>query len=129
MLNDYVNWPGAEQVFRLQRQITEKKTGEVTTQIVYGITSLTTEEADAKQLLRLVREHWHIENKSHWIRDVIFDEDRSQLRRGRLPHIIATLLNAVISLLHAYGITCVAKARRRFAARLDEAMALIGITA
>jgi predicted transposase YbfD/YdcC len=129
MLNDYVNWPGAEQVFRLQRQVTEKKTGEVTTQIVYGITSLTTEEADAEQLLRLVREHWHIENKSHWIRDVIFDEDRSQLRRGRLPHIMATLRNAVISLLHAYGITCVAKARRRFAARPDEAMALVGITA
>jgi predicted transposase YbfD/YdcC len=127
MLNEYVDWPGVEQVFRLERQVIEKKTGEVTTQTVYGITSLSEEEADAKQLLTLVRQHWHIENKSHWVRDVIFDEDHSQLRQGRLPHVMATLRNTVISLLRAHGINCVAKARRRFAARPNEAMALVGI--
>jgi len=78
MLNEYVNWPGVEQVFQLERQVTNKKTGEVTTQIVYGMTSLSEEEADAKQLLAFVRQHWHIENKSHWVRDVIFDEDHSR---------------------------------------------------
>lgn len=129
MLNEYVNWPGVEQVFQLERQVTNKKTGEVTTQTVYGITSLSAEEADAEQLLIFVRQHWHIENKCHWVRDVIFDEDRSQVRRGRLPHVMATLRNTVISLLHAHGINRIAKARRRFAARPDEAIALIGIPA
>jgi len=127
MLNEYVNWPGVEQVFQLERQVTNKKTGEVTTQIVYGMTSLSEEEADAKQLLAFVRQHWHIENKSHWVRDVIFDEDHSQVRRGRLPHVMATLRNTVISLLRAHGIDRIAKARRRFAARPDEAIALLGI--
>lgn len=129
MLNEYVDWPGVEQVFQLERQVTEKKTGEVTIQTVYGITSLSEEEADAGQLLTFVRQHWHIENKSHWIRDVIFDEDRSQVRRDRLPHVMATLRNAVISLLRAHGINRIAKARRRFAARPDEAIDLIGIPA
>jgi predicted transposase YbfD/YdcC len=94
---------------------------------VYGITSLSEEKADAKQFVALVRRHWHIENKSHWVQDVIFDEDSSQLRLGRLPHIMATLRNAVISLLRAHGINCIVEARRRFAARPDEAMALVGI--
>jgi predicted transposase YbfD/YdcC len=127
MLNEYVNWPGVEQVFQLERQVIEKKTGEVTTRVVYGITSLSEEEADAEQLLSFVRHHWHIENKSHWTRDVIFDEDRSQVRRGRLPQVMATLRNTVISLLRAYGINRIAEARRRFAARPNEAIALVGI--
>lgn len=129
MLNEYVNWPGVEQVFRLERQVIEKKTGEVTTQTVYGITSLSEEDADAKQLLTFVREHWHIENKSHWVRDVIFDEDHSQVRRGRLPQVMATLRNTVIGLLRAHGINRIAEARRRCAARPSEAMTLVGIPA
>jgi hypothetical protein len=58
---------------------------------------------------------------------VVFDEDRSQVRRGKLPHVMATLRNIVISLLRAHGINCIAKARRRFAARPNEAIALLGI--
>ena len=127
MLNEYVDWPGVQQVFQLKRRVVEKKTGEITTQTVYGITSLSEEEADAEKLLTLTRQHWHIENKSHWVRDVIFDEDRSQVRQGRLPQVMATLRNTVITLLRAHGINCIAQARRRFAARPDEALALVGI--
>jgi predicted transposase YbfD/YdcC len=127
MLNEYVEWPGVQQVFRLERQVIQKKTGEVKSQTLYGITSLSEEEVDVEQLLTFVRQHWHIENKSHWVRDVVFDEDHSQLRRRRLPHVMATLRNAVISLLRAHGINGIAKARRRFAARPNEAMALVGI--
>jgi predicted transposase YbfD/YdcC len=126
-LNDYLDWPGVAQVFRLERRKVEKKTGEVTTQVVYGITSLSQEEVDAERLLSLARQHWHIENKSHWVRDVIFDEDRSQLRQGRLPQVMATLRNTVIGLLRAHTMDAIAKARRRFAARPEEAMRLVGI--
>ncbi len=128
LLNDYVDWPGVAQVFQVKRRVVKKKTGEVRSQIVYGVTSLSKAKANAEQLLTLVRQHWHIENKSHWIRDVIFDEDRSQLRQGQLPHVMATLRNAVISLLRAHGFQSIAKARRYFAARPDEALALVGIT-
>ena len=56
--------------------------------MVAGATSLPRERADAGRLLALVRGHWHIENQSHWVRDVTFDEDRSQVRCGRSRHSI-----------------------------------------
>lgn len=107
----------------------KKRTGELRSETVYGLSSLTESEANAQQLLTLVRQHWPIENKSHWVRDVTFHEDHSQVRRGRLPHIMATLPNAVISLLRAHGMQQIAKALRRFAARPDEALRLVGIPA
>lgn len=127
-LNDYVDWPGVQQVFCLERVFISKKTGEVSLQVVYGITSLTPDEATATQLLAFTRQHWHIENKSHWVRDVTFDEDRSQVRTGNLPHVMATLRNTVISLLRATDETNIAKALRHYAARPDEALALIGMS-
>jgi len=129
LLNDYVDFPGVQQVFRVRRRVIDKKTGEVNIQTVYGITSLSPAEADAARLLTFVRQHWHIENKSHWIRDVVFDEDRAQTRQGRLPQVMATLRNVVISLMRACGIRGITRARRRFAARPDEAIAMLGIPA
>jgi predicted transposase YbfD/YdcC len=127
VLNEHVDWPGVQQVFCLERVFTYKKTGEATLQVVYGITSLTPDEATAKQLLAFTRQHWHIENKSHWVRDVTFDEDRSQVRRGNLPQVMATLRNTVINLLRATGVADIAKALRRYAACPDEALALLGL--
>jgi len=126
-LNDYVDWPGVQQVFCLERDFTYKKTGEVTLQVVHGITSLTPDEATAARLLAFTRQHWHIENKSHWVRDVTFDEDRSQVRRGNLPHVMATLRNTVINLLRATGAPNIAKALRHYGACPDEALALVGL--
>ena len=81
-LKCYSDWAGLDQVFELTRTIVTKKTGEVSKETVYGITSLSPEEASPKRLLDLVRSHWHIENKVHWVRDVTFDEDRSQVCFG-----------------------------------------------
>jgi predicted transposase YbfD/YdcC len=127
-LVDYVNWPGVQQVFCLERVFTYKKTGKVSMEVVYGITSLEPDEATARQLLAFTREHWHIENKSHWVRDVTFDEDRSQVRTGNLPHVMATLRNTVINLLRATGASNIAKALRHYAACPDEALALVGLS-
>ena len=127
-LSDYVDWPGVQQVFCLERVFTCKKTNQVSLEVVYGITSLESDQATAQQLLTFTRQHWHIENKSHWVRDVTFDEDRSQVRSGNLPHVMATLRNTVINLLRATGATNIAKALRHYAARPDEALALIGLS-
>lgn len=126
-LNAYLTWPGVQQVFRLERQVTRH--GQQTTEIVYGITSLSPARASPAQLLTFTREHWHIENKSHWVRDVTFDEDRSQVRRDNLPHVMAALRNAVISLLRATGVTNIAKALRAFAAQPESAFTLVGLPA
>jgi predicted transposase YbfD/YdcC len=128
-LIDYVDWPGVQQVFCLERMVTCKKTGQVSLEVVYGITSLASSEATARQLLAFTRQHWHIENKSHWVRDVTFDEDRCQVRTGSLPHVMATLRNTVINLLRATGAANIAKALRHYAAHPDDALALIGLPA
>ena len=123
----YTDWPGVQQVFRLERQVTTKKSGKRRREVVYGITSLPPERADAEALLQLSRQHWHIENKSHWVRDVTLDEDRSQVRCGHIPHVMATLRNVAIGLMRLNGETNIAAACRRFAAQPWQALALLGV--
>jgi predicted transposase YbfD/YdcC len=127
VLVGYSDWPGLAQVFQLERQVIRKKTGEVREDRVAGVTSLPPERADAVRLLGLVRGHWHIENQSHWVRDVTFDEDRSQVRCGNLPQVLAALRNTVIGLMRQAGHTNIAATCRRFAAQPALALALMGI--
>ncbi len=126
-LADYLHWPGLQQVFRLERTVTSKKTGMQRHEVVYGVTSLASNKADAARLLRLVRQHWRIENKSHWVRDVTFDEDRSQVRRGTIPQLMAALRNVAIGLMRLAGHKNIAAATRRFAVQPWTALALLGI--
>ena len=124
-LNAFSSWPGVQQVFQIERTVIVKKTGEQHTEVVEGVTSLSPEQASAADLLRYVRQHWHIETKSHWIRDVTFDEDRSQVRVGSIPEVMAVLRCTVLSLLRASGTPNVATATRHYAAQAAEALALI----
>ncbi len=75
----------------------------------------------------MLRGHWHIENKSHWVRDVTFGEDRAQVRTGATPQVLATLRTTVIGLLRAAHFTNIAAAGRYFAARPLAALALLGV--
>ena len=127
VLAGYSDWPGLAQVFQLERQVIIKKTGEVREEVVAGVTSLAPERADAARLLALVRGQWRIENQSHWVRDVTFDEDRSQVRCGNIPQVMAALRNTVIRLMRWAGSTNMAAACRRFAAQPRAALHLIGI--
>jgi predicted transposase YbfD/YdcC len=126
-LAGYLRWPGVQQVFRLERTVTIKKSGKVRHEVVYGLSSLAPARAHAARLLHLLRGHWHSENKSHWVRDVTFAEDRSQVRCGNIPEVMAALRNLAIGLLRLAGATNIAAACRRYAARPWAALALIGI--
>src|SRR2546428_2580711 len=123
----YSDWPGLAQVFELGRHVVLQKTGEERVEVVYGVTSLRPERATPERLLALVRGHWHIENKSHWVRDVTFDEDRSQVRCGNIPQVMAALRNTTIGLRRLAGHTNIAAACRRLAGPPAQARALIGI--
>ncbi len=123
----YSDWPGLAQVFELGRHVILQNTGEERVEVVYGVTSLRPERATPGHLLALVRGHWQIENKSHWVRDVTFDEDRSQVRCGNIPQVMAALRNTAIGLLRWAGHTNIAAACRRLAAQPVQALALIGI--
>ena len=86
------------------------------------------ERATPSQLLALVRGQWQIEHRSPGVRDVTCDEDRSQVRCGSIPQVMAALRNTALGLWRAAGYTNIAAACRRFAAQPDLALALIGIT-
>lgn len=90
-------WKGAKQGFRLTRERTAH--GRTTTDIHFGITSLSAEQADAATLLSYVRTHWCIENELHYVRDVTLREDACRVRKGNAPQVLAALRNAVIHLL------------------------------
>jgi predicted transposase YbfD/YdcC len=123
----YSPWPGLAQVCEVGRHVLIQKTGQERVEVVYGVTSLTSERATPGRVLDLVRGHWSIENKSHWVRDVTFDEDCSQVRCGSIPQVLAALRNTAIGLLRWAGHTNIAAACRRLAAQPAQALALIGI--
>jgi hypothetical protein len=100
------------QVFCVRRTTTLLATGARRTETVYGVTSLSPAQGSPARLLGLVRAHWTIENRLHWVRDVTFDEDRSQVRRGAGPQVMATLRNLAISLLRLAGAPFIAPAVR-----------------
>jgi predicted transposase YbfD/YdcC len=121
------DWPGAQQVFRVERRVIRTKTGEVHTEVLEGLTSRAAEGADPQRVLGFLRDHWRIENQSHWVRDVTFEEDRSQVRCGAIPEVMAAFRTTAIGLLRAAGETNIAAACRRCAAQPWRALALIGI--
>jgi predicted transposase YbfD/YdcC len=119
----YVDWPGLGQCFKLVRERTRR--GKTVTETVFGITSLKREQADAGRLLKLVRQHWGIENCVFYVRDMTFGEDACRARTGVGPHVLSFLRNAAINLLNRAGTKNKAAALRRHAAHPEEALALV----
>ena len=118
------DWPHARQVFQIERH-TILCGGKVRTDCAYGITSLPPQVADAARLLALTRGHWEIENGLFYRRDVTLGEDRSLLRQGNGPQILASLNDLVVGLLYREGHTNHAAARRLYAAFPDHAFHLL----
>ena len=128
-LNEYIEFPFLNQAFRIER-ITSNLQGELMRhEMVHGVTSLTEENAPAADLLKFNRGQWEIENRVHWVRDVTFDEDRSQVRKGGGPQVMASLRNLSISLLRMSGATNIASATRHLGRRSEKALRLLGLTA
>jgi predicted transposase YbfD/YdcC len=107
----WIGFDGAAQVAQLRRTVT--KNGKKTVEVVYLITS--DRVADPATLAAWVRSHWHIENKLHWVRDVTYQEDKSLVRTGNAPRVMATLRSLAISLLRLDGHASIAAANRHHA--------------
>lgn len=105
-------WPGISQVAQLTRTRTEK--GKTSVEVVYLITILSPGQAGPHELLALVRGHWGIENSLHYVRDVTFAEDRSRIRTGHAPQLLAACRNLAITLIHRSGSSQIAASRRSF---------------
>lgn len=127
-LNGYVDFPYCAQVARIERITLMIPSGKTRSEAVYLITSLTPEKASPTRLLHLNRSHWGIENGLHWVRDVTFAEDLSQVRTGAGPRVMATLRNLAISLIRLRRKTsAIAQAAREMAARPHLALAILGL--
>lgn len=122
-MNEWLEWPALAQVGQL-RYTCERK-GQRVQETSYFITSLPAEQASARRLLQLLRGHWGIENRVHWVRDVTFDEDRSQVRAGSAPQVMAALRNTVIGILRLCGVGNLAAALRSCAWHAERAIDLV----
>ena len=105
--------------------MTSLATGLVETEIQYGLTSLTAQEADPKRLLTIVRSEWGIENGLHYRRDVTFQEDQTRMTVKSMGRVMSIINNLVISLINHQGYKNHAHARRVFSACPAKALALI----
>ena len=119
------DWQGIEHVFRLERTVRLLKSGEVRHEVVYGLSSLSLSTAPASRILALVREHWAIENRLHWRRDVTLGEDTCQTRTGATPSLLAQLNSTVLSFMDRVGVSNVARQMRYFDAHLEQALDLL----
>lgn len=111
-LNTYLNFPYVGQAFVIERESIQKKTGQYTCEIAYGLTSRTPELADPQRVLRSNRGHWCIENSCHYILDWNYDEDRSRIRKGHGPENISRLRRFAIGVIKSKGARSVAQKMR-----------------
>jgi predicted transposase YbfD/YdcC len=118
----------AIQVTRKTRPLRATNTRKWRTETVYAITDLLPHQARPEELATWLRGHWHIENKLHWVRDVTFAEDHSQVRTGNAPRVMATFRNLAISLHRLAGATNIAAALRHHARNASRPLQLVMIT-
>ena len=131
-LNDYVDFPFVGQVFCIRRTTTDLngnlvKGRKAKEEVVYGVTSLSPQKASPAELLAYNRGHWEIENRLHHVRDMAYDEDRSQVRKNSRPHVMATLRNVAISLLRLAGAEAIAATTRQIGLGVLSPLRLLGL--
>lgn len=124
-LNDYCDWPGLAQVFKLERHTVINNTAQARGDIVYGITSLTAEEAPPERLLHLMRDYWAIENGLHYRRDKTLQEDGTRMTHPTQARAMAVINNLVIALTRHQGFAYLPVARRFYNANLPAALSLL----
>lgn len=124
-LSGYLSWPEAEQVARRCCRRVDIKSGKVTSEVTYAVTSLDRKRAGARQLEALWRGHWTIENREHYVRDVTLLEDRCQMHEGNAPRALAALKNGLLAALRYRGWRNIAGAIRYFAVSAARALAFL----
>lgn len=126
LFNDYLDWPGVAQVFKLERRSVRLTTGEVRHEVVYGLTSLSAEQAPPHRLLSLIRQYWGIENGLHYRRDQSLHEDATRMRNPGLAQNLAALNNLIVGLLtRPHQSPSLPEMRRYYASNLPAALRLV----
>jgi len=100
-INDYLDFPDVGQVFMIERESINKKTGVISRETALGITSQSPDKATPERVLAINRGHWTIES-THYIIDWNFDEDRSRIRTAFGPENMTRLRRFAIGLLKSF---------------------------
>ena len=114
----FLDWPGVQQVFQLERVVKHLRTGQESTEVVYGITSCDSQHASAAQVLGWTRAYWGIENGLHYRRDVTLHEDATRISQPALAKTMAAINNFIVGLSLKLGYLNLASARRVFDAKI-----------
>lgn len=125
-LTGYLDFPGAQQVIKRRCQRVVIKKGKASDEIRYAVTSLSRQQAGAKQLEALWRGHWTIENRDHYVRDETWREDRCQIHKGNAAQALAAIRNLLIAILRYHGCTNMAETIREYGASPQAAFAFLG---
>ena len=124
----HFGFPHACQVLQVTRKVRDLAARRWRTVVVYAITSLTFAQARPARLADLIRGHWAIENGLHWVRDVTFAEDASQVRVGTGPQVMACLRNLAVGVLSRGGPVNLAAALRYHGRDPRRPLATLGIS-
>lgn len=100
-LNGYLDFPEVHQAFLIERQVLKKKTGALSCELAYGITSRPATQASPQRVLEINRGHWVIENRCHYLLDWNFDEDRGRIRSGHGPENVSRLRRLALSIIQS----------------------------
>lgn len=123
MEHSFSDWPEVRQIFHIVRQ--REYRGHCTKEDIYGVTSLTPDEAGAEELLKINRNHWHIENRLHHVRDMTLREDQSRVRHKGKAQIICAIRNTILALAALAGFSNVPEAIETFGEQREKALLLI----
>jgi predicted transposase YbfD/YdcC len=126
-LNISIDFPHAAQIFRIRRDRAGLDGVRTSKEIVYGVTSMSAADAGPADIATAARGHWIIENGLHYVRDVTWGEDQSQVRTLNAPRVMASLRNLAASLLRRAGEANIAKALRRNARNTARPLKLLGL--
>ena len=123
-----LGFPAAAQVARITRHRTDTTTGKSTVETSCVVTSLPATHAAPARIADILRGHWQIENRLHWVRDLTYGEDGSRVRTGQAPRVMASLRNLAISALRLAGHGNIAQGLRHTARDWRRPLQLLGIT-
>lgn len=104
-------FPGLKAIAMIEAEV--ERDGKISRERRYYLSS---RKLDTRLFAHAVRAHWHIENRLHWVLDVVFHEDLSRLRSGHGPHNMATIRHMALNLLRGAKDKHSLKVRRKSAA-------------
>jgi predicted transposase YbfD/YdcC len=116
-MDDRQEWPGLKSVIRITSERISKQTGKETSETRYYISSL---DADARSINKAVRSHWSVENKLHWVLDVVFKEDASLKKKDNSAMNYNIIAKMALTMIDKEKSTKKSKPSKRLLAALDD---------